>query len=48
MKIKLICTGCYKGFTRDLEADPIIVDAVKCDDILGGGGGYTVKVDDLV
>ena len=48
MKIKLLCTGFYKGFTRDLESDPIIVDAVKCDDILGGGGGYRVKVDDLV
>ena len=47
MKIKLLCTGGYKGFTRDLEADPIIVDAVKCDDSLGGGG-YRVKVDDLV
>ena len=45
MKIKLLCTGGYKGFTRDLEADPIIVDAVKCDDSLGG---YRVKVDDLV
>lgn len=47
MKIKLLCTGGYKGFTRDLEVDPIIVDAVKCDDSLGGGG-YRVKVDDLV
>lgn len=46
MKIKLLCTGGYKGFTRDLESDPIIVDAVKCDDSLGGG--YRVKVDDLV
>ncbi|HGT7857171.1 TPA: hypothetical protein ACM46F_004437 [Escherichia coli] len=45
MKIKLLCTGGYKGFTRDLEADPIIVDAVKCDDSLGG---YRVKVEDLV
>lgn len=45
MKIKLLCTGGYKGFTRDLEADPIIVDAVKCDD---STGGYRVKVDDLV
>lgn len=45
MKIKLLCTGGYKGFTRDLEADPIVVDAVKCDDSLGG---YRVKVDDLV
>ena len=45
MKIKLLCTGGYKGFTRDLEADPIIVDAVKCDDSIGG---YRVKVDDLV
>lgn len=45
MKIKLLCTGGYKGFTRDLEADPIIVDAVKCDDIFGG---YRVKVEDLV
>lgn len=45
MKIKLLCTGGYKGFTRDLEADPIIVDAVKCYDSLGG---YRVKVDDLV
>ena len=47
MKIKLLCTGGYKGFTRDLEVGPIIVDAVKCDDSLGGGG-YKVKVDDLV
>ena len=31
MKIKLLCTGGYKGFTRDLEVDPIIVDAVKCE-----------------
>lgn len=45
MKIKLLCTGGYKGFTRDLESDPIIVDAVKCDD---STGGYRVKVDDLV
>lgn len=45
MKIKLLCTGGYKGFTRDLESDPIIVDAVKCDDSLRG---YRVKVDDLV
>ena len=45
MKIKLLCTGGYKGFTRDLEADPIIVDAVRCDDSLRG---YRVKVDDLV
>lgn len=45
MKIKLLCTGGYKGFTRDLEADPIVVDAVKCDDSLGG---YRVKVEDLV
>lgn len=27
MKIKLLCTGGYKGFTRDLESDPIMVDA---------------------
>lgn len=45
MKIKLLCTGGYKGFTLDLEADPIVVDAVKCDDSLGG---YRVKVEDLV
>lgn len=45
MKIKLLCTGGYKGFTRDLESDPIIVDAVKCYD---NTGGYRVKVDDLV
>lgn len=45
MKIKLLCTGGYKGFTRDLEADPIVVDAVKCD---SSTGGYRVKVDDLV
>ncbi len=45
MKIKLICTGGYKGFTRDLEADPIVVDAVRCD---SSTGGYRVKVDDLV
>ena len=45
MKIKLLCNGGYKGFTRDLESNPIIVDAVKCDDSLGG---YRVKVDDLV
>ena len=45
MKIKLLCTGGYKGFTSDMEADPIVVDAVKCDDSLGG---YRVKVDDLV
>lgn len=45
MKIKLLCTGGYKGFTRDLESNPIIVDAVKCDDSLRG---YRVKVDDLV
>lgn len=45
MKIKLLCTGGYKGFTRDLGVDPIIVDAVKCDD---STGGYRVKVDDLV
>ena len=45
MKIKLLCNGGYKGFTRDLEAEPIVVDAVKCDDSLGG---YRVKVDDLV
>ena len=44
MKIKLICTGGYKGFTRNLEADPIIVDAVKCDSL----GGYRVKIEDLV
>lgn len=45
MKIKLLCTGGYKGFTRDLEADPIVVDAVKCD---SSAGGYRVKVEDLV
>ena len=45
MKIKLICNGGYKGFTRDLEADPIVIDAVKCDDSLRG---YRVKVEDLV
>ncbi|ATN94136.1 hypothetical protein HOS16_gp58 [Shigella phage vB_SflS-ISF001] len=45
MKIKLLCTGGYKGFTRDLEADPIVVDAVKCD---SSTTGYRVKVDDLV
>ena len=45
MKIKLLCTGGYKGFTRDIEADPIVVDAVKCD---GSLGGYRVKVEDLV
>lgn len=45
MKIKLLCNGGYKGFTRDLEADPIVVDAVKCD---GSLGGYHVKVEDLV
>ena len=45
MKIKLLCNGGYKGFTRDLEADPIVVDAVKCD---SSAGGYRVKVDDLV
>lgn len=45
MKIKLLSNGGYKGFTRDMETDPIVVDAVKCDDSLGG---YRVKVDDLV
>lgn len=45
MKIKLLCTGGYKGFTRDLEADPIVVDAVKCDD---STRGFRVKVADLV
>lgn len=45
MKIKLLCTGGYKGFTSDLEANPIIVDAVKCD---SSTEGYSVKVDDLV
>lgn len=45
MKIKLLSNGGYKGFTRDLEADPIVVDAVKCD---SSTGGYRVKVDDLV
>ena len=45
MKIKLLINVGYKGFTRDLEADPIVVDAVKCDDSLGG---YRVKVEDLV
>lgn len=45
MKIKLLCTGGYKGFTRDIEADPIVVDAVKCDSSVRG---YRVKVDDLV
>lgn len=44
MKIKLLCTGGYKGFTRDLESDPIVVDAVKRDDRLG----YCVKIEDLV
>ncbi|QAX92015.1 hypothetical protein vBSsoS008_008 [Shigella phage vB_SsoS_008] len=33
------------GFTRDLGGNPIIVDAVKCNDSIGG---YRVKVDDLV
>ncbi|UIU27583.1 hypothetical protein SA32RD_58 [Escherichia phage vB_EcoS_SA32RD] len=45
MKIKLLCTGGYKGFTRDLESDPIVVDAVNRDDRLGG---YRVKIEDLV
>lgn len=45
MKIKLLSNGGYKGFTRDMEADPIVVDAVKCD---GSLGGYRVKVDELV
>lgn len=45
MKIKLLCTGGYKGFTRDLESDPIIVDAVKCDSSMDG---YRVKIEDLV